>query len=304
VDQQGNIRQTERSARHDVPKNAADRAVFVKIEGWDIPLDLRALVQVAPENAPVLVGSVGGIAEIEDRILTPAIRSIVRNVAGSAINVPVRDKNGVPVVPRRYTSRPTRVLDLIEHRDLLEDNIEALIKTEGRKAGVEIKEIRLGEPSIPPELLISRLRVQLADQLGKAYERETAAQDKRIKTEQARATADEQPRLVAAQIAVKVARQREEERAALGSAERKYLEALAKGQSAQADVLGKDRVAMLQALEKVLATLENRPELVSLVSRLVPHTVVSGDGGLSGAAAILGSALRGDKTPAPAKTPN
>ena len=303
VDQQGNIQQTERSQRHDVPKNAADRAVFVKIEGWDIPLDLRALVQVAPENAPVLVGSVGGIAEIENRILTPAIRSIVRNVAGSAINVPVRDKKGVPVVPRRYTTRPTRVLDLIEHRDLLEDNIEALIKTEGRKAGVEIKEIRLGEPSIPPELLISRLRVQLADQLGKAYERETEAQDKRIKTEQARATADEQPRLVAAQIAVKVARQREEERAALGSAERKYLEALARGQSAQAEVLGKDRVAMLQALEKVLSTLENRPELVSLVSRLVPHTVVGGNAGLAGAAAILGSALRGDRSPAGAGKP-
>ena len=58
-------------------------------------------------------------------------------------------------------------------------------------------------------------------------------------------------------------------------------------------MLGKDRVALLQALEKTLTALERKPELVGLVSRLVPHTVVGGDngGGLAGAAAIFGGAL-------------
>lgn len=293
LDQQGNIQQTERTIDEVSPPDAADRAVFVKVEGWDIPLELRALVQVSPENAPVVVGSVGGLDEIENRILTPAIRSIVRNVAGSTIRVPLRDETGAPVDPPEYVVRPTRVLDLIENREALEQTIETEIKIEGRKAGVEIKEIRLGEPAIPPELLLSRLRVQLADQLSEAYKRETAAQQQRIETEQARATADEQPRLVEAQIAVEVAEQREAERAALGRAERQYLEELARGQMAQAEVLGQDRVAMLQALEKVLISLERRPELVALVGRLVPQTVVGGDAGLAGAAAILGQAITG-----------
>ena len=65
----------------------------------------------------------------------------------------------------------------------------------------------MGEPAIPPEILIARLRQQLADQLGEAYKRETEAQKQRIETEQARATANEQPRLVEAQIAVQVANQ-------------------------------------------------------------------------------------------------
>ncbi len=287
VDQQGNIKQVERTDLQPVPENAADRAVFVKVEGWDIPQELRALVQVSPKNAPVVVGAVGGLEEIEDRILTPVIRSIVRNVAGSELELPD------PKDPTKRIRRATRVLDLIENRDALEENLESLIKREGLKAGVNIQEIRLGEPSVPPELLVSRLRQQLADQLSKAYERETAAQAKRIETEQARATANEQTRLVAAQIAVQVAKQREAERAALGSAERKFLEELARGQRAQADVLGQDRVALLQALEKLLSSLERKPELVSLVSRLVPHTVVGESGnGLAGAAAILGSALQ------------
>ena len=39
-------------------------------------------------------------------------------------------------------------------------------------------------------------------------------------------------------------------------------------------MLGEDRVALLQALEKMLASLERKPELVQLVSKLVPNTVV------------------------------
>ena len=284
---QGKITQTERAEAQPVPASAADRAIFVKVEGWDIPQEVRALVQVSPENAPIVVGSVGGLEEIENRILTPAIRSIVRNVAGSEIELP--DPND----PTKKIRRRTRVLDLIENREALEQNIEALVKHEGQKAGVDIREIRLGEPSIPPELLLARKREQLADQLARAYQRETEAEGKRIETEQARATANEQPRLVQQQIQVKVAELREAERAALGRAERQYLEELARGQLAQANVLGKDRVALLQALEKTLTSLERKPELVSLVSRLVPHTVVgdTGGGGMAGAAAILSGAF-------------
>jgi hypothetical protein len=136
------------------------------------------------------------------------------------------------------------------------------------------------------------LRQQLADQLAEAYKRETEAQKQRIETEQARATANEQPRLVEAQIAVQVAVQREAERAALGRAERQYLEEIARGQRAQAEVLGQDKVALLQALDKFLGTLERSPNLVTLVGKLVPNTVVNGTG-LEGAAAILGTALGG-----------
>ena len=286
IDQQGNLKQTERTVEEPMPDTAVDRAVFVKVEGWDIPQELRVVAQVAPENAPIVAGSVGGIQEIEHRILTPLIRSIVRNVAGSTIRLPKKNADGSVT----YEVRATRVLDLIENREAIEDTIESQIKVEARKAGVEIKEIRLGEPAIPPEILIARLRQQLADQLGEAYKRETEAQTQRIETEQARSTANEQPRLVAAQIAVQVANQREQERAALGRAERQYLEEVAKGQSAQAGVLGQDRVAMLQALEKVLSSLEREPQLVTIVGKLVPNTVVNGSG-LEGAAAILGNAL-------------
>ncbi len=305
LDQQGNISQKERSEPQPSPKDAADTAVFVKMEGWDVPLELRALVQIAPENAPVVVGSVGGLEEIERRILTPAIRSIARNVAGGLIHVPKRNADGSLVEPAQFTVRPAHALDLIDNREILEAEILKHLQVEGHKAGVEVKEVRLGEPAIPPELMIARIREQLADQISRAFERETAAQIKRSETQKARSTADEQPRLVAAQIAVQVANQQEAERAALGRAERQFLEELARGQRAQAEVLGQDRVVMLQGLEKLLATLERKPEIVQLVSRLVPQTVVgsSNDGGLAGAAAVFGNVFKQREEPAPANAP-
>lgn len=290
IDQQGNLKQAENTVDVPMPNTAVDKAVKVKVEGWDIPQELRVVAQISPENAPIVAGSVGGIDQIEHRILTPLIRSIVRNVAGSSIRIPKKD--GDKIIG--YDFRPTRVLDFIENREAIEDTIEDQIKLESRKAGVEIKEIRLGEPAIPPEILVARIRQQLADQLGQAYQRETEAQKQRIETEQARATANEQPRLVESQIAVQVANQRESERAALGRAERVYLEEIAQGQLAQANVLGQDRVAMLQALDKVLSSLEREPTLVTIVGKLVPNTVVNGSG-LEGAAAIIGNAL-GPKT--------
>ena len=300
VDQQGNIKVdvTAKDEPFD-PKEDADKAVSLKVEGWDVPQELRAVVQVIPENAPFVVASVGGLREIEDRILTPTIRSITRNIAGGTITFDeVDDKLGAT----RKVTRPTKVLDLIENRVILEQNIEQAMRTEGRKAGVEIREVRLGEPAIPPELMVARLREQLAQQLQKAYEQERQAQVERQKTEQARATADQQKDLVTAQIGVKVAQQNEERRQAEGRAERKYLEEIAAGQEAQANVLGKDQVLTITLAKEVLQTFKDKPELAGMISKLVPNTVVTGGGSsLEGMAAVFGAFNKPEAVKADAK---
>ena len=176
---EGKIQQTESSVPFKVPADAVDMAVITRVEGWKIPQDLRVLVQVTPEKAPLVVASVGGIEQVEDKVLTPAIRSVVRNVTG---------KPGV------------KVLDLIEKRDELETAVEKDIVPEGTKAYVTIKEVRFGDPAIPPELLVAKLRQQLATQLQATFEQEKIAQEKRIETEKARAQADQQPILITAQI--------------------------------------------------------------------------------------------------------
>lgn len=287
--QTGQITQTPREEviKFD-PAQHADRAIFVKSEGWDIPVEVRAVVQVSPENAPIVVASVGGLDEVEDRILTPAIRSEVRNIGGGTITyTETVDENGDGQLTR--ITRPTRALDFIGKRGVLERNVQKEMRIAGSKAGVDIREIRFGEPSIPPELLVARQREQLADQLQEAYARELQAEQQRIETENARAVADQQNNLVTEQIALEKARLTIERRTAEGEAEKAYATLAAEGEQARVNVLGQDRVLQLRMVEAVLATLEENPEILTGIQ--LPSTFVSGGSGLEAFGAILGDRL-------------
>ncbi len=265
VSDEGKIQQKEVSEQITVPKDAAAPAINVRVEGWTVPVDMRIVVAVNPANAAKVVASVGGLKEVEDNIITPAIRDILRTIGGQ---------------PGR------KVLDLVEKRGEIVAEVERAIVPEGLKAGVTIQEVRMGEPAIPPELLVATLREQLANQLQETYKKEQDAQRERIKVERERATADQQKELVAAEIRKKAAEFTKEQLRLLGEGEKLKLLEIAKGQEAQALVLGKDAALQLAALEKALAAAIENDRIVK-----VPTVqVVGGEAGsFEGAAAILGS---------------
>lgn len=250
------------------PEGAADEAIIHKVEGWDVWLDSRVLVQVTPDNAPFVVAYVGELREVEDRIITPMYRSVSRNILGT---------------------RDVRVLDVLYERQAMEEAVENAIKPEGLKTGLIIREVRFGDPYVPPELLIPGKRMQLARQMLETFDQEKKAQESRIEVERKRAEADQQSVLIAAQIK----RQADEQ---LGIGSKNRLENEAEGQRAQVAVLGADKtleLAMLREqlaiLRELLPTLAAHPELVK-----VPNVLVQGDkGGLAGAAAILGNSTLG-----------
>ena len=288
-----------------------------------MPLELRALVQVTPANAPFVVAAVGGLEEVEDKILTPAIRSIVRNVMGGNIHVevPILDDQGNPMLdgggnPKtNKLTRPTHVMDLIENREVLENNVEEAIRPEGWKAGVEIKEVRFGEPVIPPELLVARQREQLAKQLKTAYTEERVAQTERIEAEQAKATADQQSRLVESQIEVKRSEQFKSARANEGMGERDKLNYIAEGQKLRPRSWARSEWSSSENLSSwligLLTIVQQHPEILttalSNAHKFVPDRVItvggegSGGSSLPGAMSILGDMLSPARTAVPAK---
>ncbi len=260
----GKITQQEMAREVIRPENAADKAITVRVEGWTVPVDMRVVVQVHPKDAPKVVASVGDLQRVEDNIITPAIRDILRTIGG-------------------HPSR--KVLDFIGKRDEIVNLVEQSIANEGAKAGVSIQEVRMGEPAIPPELLVATLREQLATQLNQTYKKEREAQKERIAVERERATADQQHELVAAEIQKQAASHKKEQLRLEGEGEKLKLTEIAKGQKSLADVLGQDRAMQLQALEKALKAATSNPAIVK-----VPTVQVTGTGsGFEGAAAILGS---------------
>ncbi|MGB5326988.1 MAG: hypothetical protein WBO58_02080, partial [Gammaproteobacteria bacterium] len=195
----------------------------------------------------------------------PAIRDILRTIGGH---------------PDR------KVMDLVEKRAEIVAEVERAIVPEGLKAGVTIQEVRMGEPAIPPELLVATLREQLAIQLQATYKKEQDAQRERIKVERERATADQQKELVAAEIRKKAAEFTKEQLRLLGEGEKLKLLEIAKGQEAQALVLGKEAALQLAALEKALEAAKENDRIVKVPTVQV---IGAGAGSFEGAAAILGS---------------
>ena len=247
-----------------VPTNAADAAINVRVEGWTVPVELRVLVTVEPNLAPTVVATVGTLIEVENKIITPAIRDVLRTIGGAS---------------------DRRVMDFIESREALSDLLEAAIVPEGLKAGVTIQEVRIGEPAIPPELMVARLRQQLAGQLKQTYIEEQKTQRERIAVERERATADQQQQLVEAEIAKQAAEHRREQLRLEGEGAKLKLIEIAQGQKAQVEVLGEDKVLQLQMLKEILVVAAETPQIIK-----VPMVHVAGGQGLEGAAAVLGAA--------------
>jgi len=272
----GSLQQNEIVDERPVPESAADPAINCKVEGWDVPVELRVQVQIAAADASYVVGSVGSLQMIEDKILTPVIRSITRNEVGD---------------------KTVRVMQLIDDRVAIESKIERGVRPEAKKAKVDVQDIRMADVGIPPELLLGRKRQQLAGQLKEAYTQERIAQHERIATEAAKAEADQQATLVQAQIQVEV----EENLAAAekfkGQGQRDRLMLEAEGQEAMMSVLGSDNVMQITLQKNALDFMAGNDSLFATLienaDRFVPYIQVNegfgGNNSLSTAALLFGA---------------
>jgi len=301
----GKIQQTPHEEEIPVPEDAADMAIVLRVQGWDVFQDSRVQVQVTPDNAPFVVASVGSLEAVENKIITPNYRSILRNVVSENVLVtePVLDKDGNQVyslaidkdgneIPdskgepkMQEITRPRQVLDLLYHREELEKAVAANLIPAGAQAGLTVQWVRFGDPAVPPSLLIPGKRKQLAQALMATYKQEKIAQTERVHTESERAKADQQARLMKSEIGITVADNEKAARIKQGEAEKAYLTDVAIGQEAQANVLGKEKAFELAYVKEVLAAAANNPDMIK-----VPTTLVMGEGSsLEGAAAILGA---------------
>lgn len=317
-DEKGNVTTTITTVTVPVMPDAADNAIPVKLEGFDAVMEARALVQIQPLYVPFVVAGLGlpqnaTLAEtsqmIEDKVITPVLRSVSRNIVGGAQltftskelvlkdGKPEMDPNGELATKTKTELRTPKVLDLIENREVLETAIEEKAQSEALKEGIHITEFRLAEAVIPAEISAARKRELLAAQHVKAYIAEKLSQEQRMATENAKAQAEQQGVLVQAQIANEAAVLKKEARLTEADGEKGFLIAQAEGQKAQMEVLGAEQTVRMQMFERTLKTVssfaEQNPQILieaaKSMSRMVPSIVVNGNGsaGDSNAAALL-----------------
>jgi len=227
VSENGDITQTREPIEYGKESGVADDAMGTKTkDGWEVHVNGRLLVQIDAEDAPYILSSIGSLVDLENKVITPLVRSQVRN-----------------------QGELREATEFVTKRSDIESSIEKFIVDEAMKNKVKVKEFRLTSVSIPPELLVPDKRKQLAYKLKQTYKEEQKAFHAKVASSKAKAEAEQQGALVAAQIKKQAAAENKEARRLDGEAEYLYNKGVAKGQEELVNVFGKDMSFQLRLME-------------------------------------------------------
>ncbi|MCK5021351.1 MAG: SPFH domain-containing protein [Candidatus Peribacteraceae bacterium] len=254
----------QKSSEMPVPKpaGAVEGAIEVQSKDkWKFPVEIRVQGQVTPEDAPIMVAGVGSIERVEDIIITPVLRSELRNQS------------------QKYLAS-----EYIDNREVIEGATEVAVAVESKKAGFTVTDLRMGDPNVPPELRITGIMEDLAKKMSKTYESVRKAQHERIAAEKEKGMAAQQAILAKAEIEMAASKMYITKRTNEATADRRYLEQLAKGQGAVSMVLGEELTYQLELAKILMEAIAVNPGIVQWPSTYV----AGGDSSLEGAAALLG----------------
>lgn len=225
-------------------------------DGFTFPVDVRVEYEIRPEDAPMVVATVGNDQEGLLAVMNSAVRAIFRNNA-----------EGV------------RALDYVQQRSQQESQSLGMLQEEMHKVGVTVTAVRIGDVG-DAESLGTLLKTQTDRELAKQeqltfQEQQRAAEQKKelTRTEQ---EAEEERRLATASYEVKIAEQEKERVVIEAGAEAEAITIRATAQAdayrAIAEQIGKSNAALI--------------ELLKIVGergiQITPRVMVNGTGGVSG----------------------
>lgn len=152
-------------------------------DGFSFPVDVKVVIRVLKEHAPLVVSKIGSIQNAIDRVIHPAIGATFRNNAERC-----------------------DALDFLNNRSQQQANAKEVTTAMLREYGIETVDVLVGNVGIPQELLTTQTDRFLAKEREKTYREQKIAEDTRRELEGATALADQQKNIVAAQASVEISR--------------------------------------------------------------------------------------------------
>lgn len=230
-------------------------------EGFIFKIDLQVQIHVPDTEAPKVISIVG------------TMQNLVNEVLQAAVGNHFRDK-----------IQSMEAIQFIEQRQKVQELAMEYIKGKIQKYNVETRGVYIQDVVLPSELVTVLTQREIANQEVETYEKQKAAQEKRIETEKAKGTADMQAELAKSKVGVDIktnnakARKKEadgdayytkETGAVKGSEVESVGLALARAYREQREALGGGEMVALVNIMKALA--EKRIEIV-------PQVQVNGSG--------------------------
>lgn len=232
-------------------------------DGFSFPVDVKVVIRVPKEHAPIVVSKIGSIQNAIDRVIHPAIGATFRNNAERC-----------------------DALDFLNNRSQQQANAKDVTTTMLHEYGIETVDVLVGNVGIPEELLKTQTDRFLAKEREKTYREQKIAEDTRRELEGATALANQQKNVVAARAQVEISRSQAEATvaAAEGEARQIALRADANSQGFQKLVaeIGRNGVILIEAMKLI------RDGQI----KITPDVYVSGDSG-SPMSALLATMLSG-----------
>ena len=253
-------------------------------DGFQLEVDVRMVIRILPENAAFIIARFGSIFNLIQQIVHPLIDASFRNNAGEK-----------------------KALEFVQGRTQLQLDALERARKEFATHHVEALNLLISYIEVDPALLQTQTNKEIALQQQTQYEQQALAEEKRIAVQEKTARANLQPKVVEAELQVDINKNNAEamieqargisestRRKAEGeaSAVKVVGEAQAAAYSAQANVIGAERVALIRVMERVA---EGQV-------KITPDTyVVSGEEGTGAVfSAYLAMLLKG-ATPNPKK---
>src|SRR5512138_434201 len=264
-----------------------DQLNVISKDGFPIQVAVKVVIRVRPDQAPYMVAKVGSIDNLIQHVIHPMIDSSFRNQASTA-----------------------SAMNFLQSRSDEQAKAESRARVDLERYHVECVSVLICQIKLPEDLMQTQTKRIIAEQQQEMYKMEQRSQAERTEMEKMRATADQQPTLVASEIAVKVATQKKSEMITLaeGTAEAKALEGIGEGKrlkaigdgeaskiaangeataqayNKQQEAIGEEAIKQIKIVELVAAAIENGK------IKIVPDVLVSGPG--SAADGLMGQLSR------------
>jgi len=245
----------------------------VSKDGFNIGVSVKVVVRVRPDQAPYMVSKVGSIDNLILHVIHPMIDSSFRNQAST-----------------------TSAMNFMQDRQEEQTKAETRARLELEKYHVECVSVLICQIMLPQELMDTQTKKIIAQQQTTQFQEEQKAQVTRIEMEKTKATADQQPELVRAEIAVKVADQKKRETVTLaeGNAESARLKgegdakAIESVGTATAEAYQKQKTAI--GAQAIMA-IELAKHISAGKIKIMPDILTIGNGASEGLAAVLTQAI-------------
>jgi uncharacterized membrane protein YqiK len=257
-------------------------------EGFVFRIDLQVQIHVPDTKAPRVISMVGTMANLVNEVLQAAVGNHFRD---------------------KLQSMPA--ISFIETRQKVQEEAFQHISSHLAQYQVETKGVYIQDVILPESLVKVLTEREIANQEIQTYQKQRQAEDQRIATEQARATADMQAKLAESRVNVEIKQNFAVARKAEADGEATFIRETGAAKGAEVEAIGMARAKAYEAQVRALG--QDATAMVNTVTALadrglkfVPEVWVSGQGGsLDGLAGSLMRFLQvrsGPATP-PAENP-